>query len=176
LGSLPRLAGARTAASKEGIETTVGASAIEVFASEEGARRLVASVAPPAGLATNRTPEYLAWRYGFAPLHYRVVTRTSSIEDGLAVFHLRRRGSAIEATVCDVLVPEGAEKVERELMRTIASRTNADYLLRLDRRRLVPGALPVPRAGPVLTMRSVGGRPLPRMRDLSLTMGDIELF
>jgi hypothetical protein len=34
----------------------------------------------------------------------------------------------------------------------------------------------VPRSGPVLTMRSVDGSPLPRTRDMALTMGDIELF
>jgi GNAT superfamily N-acetyltransferase len=173
---LPRLVAARTAASKDAIPAAAGDSAADVFSDEPATRRLLASVGQGSHWTTNRTPAHLAWRYGFAPLHYRVVTHTSSLEDGLAVFHLRRRGPATEATVCEVLVPDRAEKVERSLIRRVASSTSADYLLRLDRRRVVPGSIPVPRAGPVLTMRSVDGRPLPRMKDLALTMGDIELF
>jgi GNAT superfamily N-acetyltransferase len=173
--SLLRIAQARVPASLNPVEMRVGERPADVLGDRAPVSRLLERVAPK-GIATTRTPEYLTWRYGFAPLHYRVVTHTSSIEDGLAVFHLRRRGGAIEATVCDVLVPAGDKRAERELTRRIASLTKADYLLRLDRRRFVPGAIPVPKAGPVLTMRSIDGRPLPRTSDLALTMGDIELL
>ena len=85
------------------------------------------------GLATTRTGDYLRWRYGFEKLRYRVVLAGSSTEDGLAVFHLRRRGRAIEATVCDVLVPDGSPGTEHRLMQEIA---------RLDACRLPPAHRP----------------------------------
>jgi GNAT superfamily N-acetyltransferase len=174
--SLWQLAGARTAASRYPIEMRVGEDPEQVFSDTDAVARLFSRIASHVGLATNRTPEYLRWRYGFAPLRYRVVLHSSSPEDGLAVFHLRRRGRAIEATVCDVMTPATAPHVEHQLMRKIAALTNADYLLRIDRRRVMRGFLPVPRNGPVLTFRSIDGRKIPTMTDLSLTMGDVELF
>jgi GNAT superfamily N-acetyltransferase len=174
--SLWQLAGARTAASRNPIEMRVGESPQDVFADVGSVSRLFDRVADHTGLATVRTPEYLRWRYGFTPLRYRVVLHTSSPEDGLAVFHLRRRGRAIEATVCDVMTPATAPHVEHQLMKKIAALTNADYLLRIDHRRWMRGFLPVPRNGPVLTFRSIDGRKVPTLADLSLTMGDVELF
>ena len=100
----------------------------------------------------------------------------SSPEDGMAVFRLRRRGRAIEATMCDVFVPEGASGTEHRLMKDIARLTGADYLLRIDNRRLIRRFVPLPKAGPILTARSVDGRQLPELDDLSLSMGDVELF
>jgi hypothetical protein len=38
------------------------------------------------------------------------------------------------------------------------------------------GFVPVPGNGPVLTFRSIDGRKIPTLADLSLTMGDVELF
>jgi hypothetical protein len=176
LWSLGRLAGARTAASLTAIEMRVGEHPDDVFCNTEAVSRLAHGALAARRWSTLRAPAYLRWRYGFAPLHYRVVMRSSSPEDGLAVFHLRRRGHAIEATVCDVLVPPGAAHVERELMRKIAALTNADYLLRIDRRRWLRGFVPVPRAGPIVTFRGIAGRKVPALADLSLTMGDVELF
>ena len=57
----------------------------------------ITSVARPTGLATLRTPEYLSWRYGFGPLAYRAVVAPGGVGEGLAVYRLRRRGSAGEA-------------------------------------------------------------------------------
>lgn len=171
-----QLAGARTAASRNPIEMRVGEEPVEVFADTAAVARLFSRVASHVGLATIRTPEYLRWRYGFAPLRYRVVLHTDSPEDGLAVFHLRRRGRAIEATVCDVMTPATTPHVEHELMKKISTLTNADYLLRIDHRRWMRGFVPVPNNGPILTFRSIDGRKIPTLNDLSLTMGDVELF
>jgi hypothetical protein len=75
-----------------------------------------------------------------------------------------------------VITPAATPWVEHELMRKIARLTGADYLLRIDRRRWMRGFLPVPKNGPVLTFRSIDGRKIPTLSDLSLTMGDVELF
>jgi hypothetical protein len=127
-------------------------------------------------LATAYSPAYLRWRYGFAPLGYRVVLDSESPGDGLAVFRLRRRGRAVEATVCDVLVPDGRRDVEQRLLKRIASVREADYLLRVDRRAYAHGFVRLPRIGPVLTFRSLDESLIPTMDDFSLTMGDLELF
>jgi hypothetical protein len=167
---------ARTAASLNPIEMRVGETPTDVFGDTHAVTRLLERLPRHTRLATVRSAAYLKWRYGFLPLRYRVVLGGSSPEDGLAVFHLRRRGRAIEATVCDVLVPEDASGVEHQLMRAIARLTQADYVLRIDRRRLLRGFVPLPRIGPVLTGRSIDGRMIPALADLSLSMGDVELF
>ena len=43
------------------------------------------------GLATSHTSEYFRWRYGFEPLHYRVI-RTKAAS---AVVRVRQRGPAV---------------------------------------------------------------------------------
>jgi GNAT superfamily N-acetyltransferase len=174
--SLWQLAGARTAASRNPVEMRVGERPDEVFSDAGAVQQLFSRVASHTGLSTVRSPEYLRWRYGFAPLRYRVVLHSSSPEDGLAVFHLRRRGRAIEATVCDVMTPATTPHVEHALMKKVVELTNADYLLRIDRRRWIRGFSPVPNTGPILTFRSIDGRRIPTLADLSLTMGDVELF
>lgn len=174
--SMWALLGARTAANRTPIEMRVGADASEVFDDTDAVGRLFRRLPSHHGLATIRTAEYLRWRYGFGRLRYRVVLGGSSPEDGLAVFHLRRRGRAVEATVCDVLVPDGAPGRGRALMHQIATLTEADYLLRVDRRRIMRGFVRVPRIGPILTGRSIDGRKVPALADLSLSMGDLELF
>ena len=176
LHSMYALLGARTAANRNPIEMRVGEDPVEVFGDTDAVGRLFRRLPSHHGLATIRTAEYLQWRYGFTGLRYRVVLGGSSPEDGLAVFHLRRRGRAVEATVCDVLVPDGVPGREHALMQQIAELTEADYLLRVDRRRLMRGCVRVPKNGPILTGRSIDGRKVPELDDLSLSMGDLELF
>ena len=176
LHSVWALLGARTAANRNPIEMRVGEDPAAVFSDTDAVGRLFRRLPSHHGLATIRTGEYLQWRYGFAGLRYRVVLGGSSPEDGLAVFHLRRRGRAVEATVCDVLVPDGARGREHALMHQIAELTEADYLLRVDRRRIMRGFVRVPKNGPILTGRSIDGRKVPALDDLSLSMGDLELF
>ena len=176
VSSLWQLAGARRPASLIPIEMHVGTPPSDVFSDDDALARLVMRLPVHEGLTSRRTPSYLRWRYGFSPLRYRVVAHSTDIEDGFAVFHLRRRGRAVEATICDVLVPEATPAVEHELMRRIGELTQADYLLRVDRRHVLQGFVPVPRTGPIVTFRSLDGRPVPHRRDLSFTMGDLELF
>jgi len=174
--SLWQLAGARTSASRDVLQCSVGERPEDVFAETSAVARLLNRLPVHHKVATTLTPQYLRWRYGLASLNYRVVMHSSSAEDGLAVFHLRRRGRAVEGTICDVLVPVEAAGAEARLMTKIASLTDVDYLLRIDRRRVLRGFVPIPRIGPVLAFRSINGDTTPRMDELSLSMGDVELF
>jgi len=176
LASWWQLAGARTAASLLPIEMHVGERPADVMTDDLSLARLVGRLPEHRGLTTRRTPEYLRWRYGNEALRYRVVLHSSTIDDGFAVFHLRRRGRAVEATICDVLVPAETPSVEHELVGRIGELTRADYLLRVDARRRVRGFLPLPGVGPLVTFRGLDGREVPGRRDLAFTMGDLELF
>ena len=85
---------------------------------------------------------------------------------------LRNRGPVLECTVCEVLAPPGI-KVRRSLSKLLA-RTGADMML------IAPGGASMGGVkaplGPVLTWRPIGRPGTPKMRDLTLTMGDLELF
>jgi hypothetical protein len=154
----------------------VGATPAEVFGDADAVDRLFARVHEPTGLTTVRTHEYLGWRYGFDPLHYRVALNGPTVEHGLAVFRLRRRGTAIEAAVCDVMVPRDEPGAERALMHAIRDLTKADYLLRIDPRLFSWGFTRIPRTGPILVCRSLDGRKVPRLDEVDLSLGDVELF
>jgi hypothetical protein len=95
----------------------------------------------------------------------------------LVLFRLRRRGSAVEAVVCDLLLPEPSPEIERSLLRAVARSTAATYLIRLGRPIIAPGPfVRVPRIGPTLTCRRLDGAPVPPLRDWDLTLGDVELL
>lgn len=182
-GALLTLARSRRPAALGAVATTVGLPAAEVLADRDAVARLLAGLPTPSGLATRHSPESLAWRYGLAALHYRAVPTGSpaaGIEDGLVVFHLRRRGSALEAVVCDVLAPGDGARGARAAATRIAAETGADYLLRLDRPGSPPvgrdGFMRVPRAGPVLTVRALCRQPPAAVAGWDLSMGDIEVF
>jgi GNAT superfamily N-acetyltransferase len=139
---------------------------------------LLDSVPRATGLATHRTPEYLRWRYGFAPLAYRAVTLDDDVRSGLAVFRLRRRGPALECALCEVLAPGGDRRAYRALVRSVARECGADYMLRIG--GLAPvrtGFVPVPGQGPVLTWYALADDPPGQhLGDWALTLGDVELF
>jgi hypothetical protein len=108
LRSIPKLAGARTAAEMWSDESSVGRPAGEVLADRDAVEALLARIGNGSRISTDRTPEFLHWRYRFAPLRYRAVSLGRGVEDGLVVFRVRKRGTATEATICEVLAPEGA--------------------------------------------------------------------
>ena len=178
-GGLVRIARARTPADRGAVPTQAGRPAAEVLTDPARAEALLALTPRPRGLSTRRSPEYLAWRYGPAALNYRLVSAPDSPEAGAVVFHLRRRGPALEAVVCEELVPAGAQNTRRRLLATVARETGADYLLRLRApgdRRPRQGFWPAPRVGPVLTAREITRPPARTLAGWDLTMGDIELF
>jgi GNAT superfamily N-acetyltransferase len=175
--SLLAISTARRPATPWSIEIRAGEPAAEVFADHDAIADLLSARPPESHLATARSPEFLAWRYGYDRLHYRVVLVDSSPSRGLAVFRLRRRGRAIEAVVADVLVPDADPLVTRSLMRDIARLTRADYLIRLSRSVISTGPfVRLPRAGPILVGRRLHDGPVPTLRTWDLALGDIELL
>lgn len=177
VGSLFALATARQPASLWSIEVRVGERATEVFSDRDAVAQLLAARGAAEGLSTARSPEFFAWRYGYEPLRYRVMLHGSSPADGLVVFRLRRRGSAVEAVVGDVLVPEAEPTVATELLREVARRTEASYVIQIRRPFVLSGPfVRMPRTGPILACRPLDSGAAPRLRDWNLTLGDIELF
>jgi predicted N-acetyltransferase YhbS len=155
----------RTGAEKWSEPTTVGQPAAEAL-SGTALESLLATLPVPAGWSTPRSPEYLRWRYGFEPLHYRAL----EVRDGLAVFRVRRRGPSREIALCEWLAPGPDRRALRRLVRAAG-----DYLIACD---LGPthGVLPLPGLGPVVTWRALGRSLVPALDDFSFRLGDLELF
>lgn len=177
LWSLLRTARARTPAERWGEETSAGEPAAVVLSEHARLAALLASQPPGEGVRTDRGPEYLAWRYGFEPLNYRVLLAGSSVDDGLLVFRLRRRGPAVEAVVDDVIVPEADRRVARRLLSAATRRTGADHAVRFTEPSLPrAGYLPLPGQGPTLVWREVTETEPPPAEAWNLSLGDVELF
>jgi predicted N-acetyltransferase YhbS len=175
--SMVTMARAGVAADKWSLPTAYGAPAAEVLHDVEAVGRLLASLEGAPGLRTRRTPAFLSWRYGFGPLAYRVVAAGPTPESGLVVFRLRRRGPAVEAAVCEVLVPAGAPRSARALLKEVARTSGADYVVRLGGPGEVrAGFLPLPGRGPTLLWRGVGDHTRPPLAEWRLSLGDVELM
>ena len=175
--SLAQLATARRPAARNSLPTAVGEPARDVLADQQAIARLLSTLRAPTGIVTASSPAYLQWRYGLPSLQYRVMSCGSSPEDGIIVFRLRERGRAVEAAICEVLVPERAAATTRPAMRRIARETKASYLLRLaspDGR--TRGFLPAPGVGPVLACRPLDGERAPDLVEWRLALGDVELL
>jgi hypothetical protein len=171
------IATARRAATRDPVPTTFGAAAPDALDDVAALDRLIASLLPVSGLSTRRTADYLRWRYGLRELGYRVLTHGTSVADGALVFRLRPRGAAVEAVVAETLVPNGDPARARALVGELAHSRAADYLMRLDRRRMTrDGFVRVPGMGPILVGRSLRNDSAPDHRGWEFGMGDVELL
>lgn len=168
--AFPQVLRARVPAQRWSEPCSAGLPAVELLATAE-AERLIASVSG-GGLRTLRSQEYLLWRYSFPALRYRAWLVGDQVEDGVAVFRIRRRGAAVEAAISEVLLPEGP--APRGWVRRLLSATGADYAVAL--RPAPAGMLPVPGQGPLLVWRAVGEDTEPPLAEWNLTLGDVELF
>ncbi len=169
--------------------TTLGQPASEMMADSNLPGLLQRATSSDPRLRTPRAPDYLAWRYDRTPVvGYRAAWEVSG-ESGAAVFfRLVSRGDLRELRVCDLIVPPDAGSVRcaRRLLRELCSTSGADYAAAMAapgtpaRRALMASLfLPVPRVGPVLTVRPLSSRvaPDPRHRNSwNLSIGDLELF
>ncbi|HUG84243.1 MAG TPA: GNAT family N-acetyltransferase [Euzebya sp.] len=162
-GKLMNLRGARTGADLRSIPTEVGVAAVDVI------DRAV-PVATAGRLHTQRSPEYLRWRYGLADLHYRAIAGPR----GVVIFRLRRRGTAVECVVADLLVRDA--QVARSAVRWLRHNSGADYLIGLASDPRPIGGIPIPGQGPMLTWRPLASSWRPELGDFAVSMGDIELF
>jgi GNAT superfamily N-acetyltransferase len=170
-----RLAGARRPADKWSLLTGAGVAAADAFADTDSVSRLLAGLDHTEDIRTRVDAAYLRWRYGFPPMRYRIATAGSTVEDGIAVFRFRRRGTAVEAVICDLLVPGEDRRLARELCRRVLDVAGADYALCLGRPR-ARGFLPLPGQGPMLTWRAIRDTTRPSLHQWDLSLGDVELF
>ena len=176
--SLGRILRARVPADLWSEPTDAGLRAGDALVDRTAVERLLASQRPPVGLRTRRTAPYLLWRYsGFEPLGYRAVTLAGGVEEGIALFRLRRRGTALEAAVSDVLATGGDARIAGSLLQAVDRRSRADHVVYMGgtgvwRARF----LPLPRQGPILTWRGLREARCPPLSTWQLTIGDVELF
>lgn len=176
VSALPRVLRARTPADLWSLPTTAGVPAADALADGTGLASLVESQPRSAAMRTRRTVEVLRWRYaGFPPLDYRAWWDDGGPAEGLALFRLRRRGPAVEATICDVLAPGGDRRREAALARGVLRAAGADYAVRSGA-SAGRGFVPLPGQGPQLTWYGIAGEAPPPIRDWRLCLGDIELF
>lgn len=179
---LTRMARARTPADLWSLECDAGVPATEVLA-DGGVSELLAAQPVSRGLRTHRTRAYLRWRYGFEPLHYRALV-AGDVRRGVVVFRLRRRGAAVEATVCELLVArERRGALRRQLVRRVLQESGADYALCSAADGRGASLLPVPGQGPTLTWRPAATPPRVLVRPgrsrggaWHLSLGDVELL
>ncbi|MCO5312199.1 MAG: GNAT family N-acetyltransferase [Microthrixaceae bacterium] len=173
-GALRRVAGAKAAANKWSEPLTIGLTSHEAFANEADVEALIGDQRS-GEFRTDRSGEYLRWRYSFEALQYRVVPVGDRISDGVVVVRIRRRGSALEATISEVLA--ASPKAFGATMRRILRETGADYAIAGGGTELArSGFVSVPRLGPILTWRPLGRPGVPLLNELDLELGDVELF
>lgn len=169
-GSLPRIARARTAADKWSTPCAVGQDVRHAEAELGDLIGLTPPLAAEGALSTDRTVEHLVWRYGFEPLHYRLVTT----DDAAAIVRLRRRGAANEAVLAEMFSPN--KSASRRLLRELRRTLDVDYILTLASPPHPAPWLPtLPRLGPRLTVRDLASSG-PELSQFRFALGDIELF
>jgi GNAT superfamily N-acetyltransferase len=155
---------------------------------DEQVTGLLAEVLRPRDDGRLRTPRdlaYLRWRYGQAPLldYAAVAEAEGGSYRGLAIFRVRPRSGAWEATVAELLVPSGDRRTARRLLRRVAAAAPVDHLtLRAPEGTALAAAaagfLPAPR-GIRFVVRVVGGATRPDPTDpraWALSLGDVEVF
>jgi glycosyltransferase involved in cell wall biosynthesis/predicted N-acetyltransferase YhbS len=121
-------------------------------------------------IVTDRSADFLAWRYGTPLLGYRAVTSGS----GALVVRGRQRGGAREMVLADSVGVDGVDS-DREAAGALSS-AGFDHVLRCGSPSLRRGFLPLPGGGPVLTFRSLSLGAMPPLANWQLAMGDVELF
>jgi len=177
VGSLLAAARARVPAEKWSLPTDAGLPAIDALGDRDRVAALLQACGDGDGLRTRRTPEFMAWRYGFAPLAYRVMLAGERLADGIVVFRLRRRGAAIEAAVCDAVVPDEPPVSVSGLLGKLLRESGADYAVRIGGRHAGrAGSFPLPGQGPTLVWRNVSETVMAPAEDWRLVLGDVELF
>jgi GNAT superfamily N-acetyltransferase len=173
-GGILRMAGARVPADLWSAESGAGEPAAAVLEDDTAISELLGSQPRSGAMVTRRSAEYLRWRYAFEPLCYRAVVIRGDAARGLAIFRVRKRGTAREAALCELLVPEADAGTGRRLVREATRTVGADYLLSTARPR--DGCVPLPRLGPILTCRPLRDSAQLGRRDWNLTLGDVELL
>jgi GNAT superfamily N-acetyltransferase len=106
-------------------------TAAEALARADEVSQLLDAVREPSNrLETDRTVDYLRWRYATVPtLDYRAVRddRGGGL-NGLALFRVRSRGQSWETTVTELLVPPQDVTTAHRLIREVRRAAGVDHL------------------------------------------------
>ena len=181
LRTLPKLRGARAPGDLWSIPGSPGESAAEALAGADEVAKFLSSVSPRAALSgcysTNITVEFLQWRYGKCPIGYRIWLAGNAMQDGIVIFRQRRRGTAMETVIAEVIFPgDCSARFIRHTCRELLKATRSDYAVALGSTR-PRGWVPLSRSGPLLTWRPLQwSGEVPGLSSWSLSTGDIELF
>ena len=176
LRALPRILRARRPAERWSHPSAAGVPAAEALSDRAVVDQLLSALGSSSRLRTRRSVEYLQWRYGWEELGYRAIAVSSDPTEGLALFRTRRRGPAVEASLCELLVPNGDLGIVRRLVRNVARAVEADHVIALSPPGLRGGLVPLPTVGPMLTWRALAMEEAPPRSAWALTLGDVELF
>jgi GNAT superfamily N-acetyltransferase len=161
--------------------------ASQVLRFQEPLEALLAGAgSPEPRIHTEWDLRYLRWRYGEAPLDYRVVEeRQGDRLLGAAIFRVRRRGVLVETAVAELLAAPGDGQTARRLLRRVIAAAQADYVTCLfprgspvARATRRSGFLPAPRGVTfVVNQLRSDVRPDPAdLRSWALSLGDVEVF
>ena len=165
---------ARVPAEHFSLPCTVGVPVADVLGDQPAVEQLLAARAVDPRLRTRLDCSVLRWRYGGELLEYRAIVASAGIDQGVAIFRIRRRGPAREAALVLLVAPPGRRTgVVKEFRRAV--RHVADYAVALGDRPALSW-VSLPGAGPMLTWRAVDATAMPAASEWSLTLGDIELF
>lgn len=164
------VARSRTAASLWPIEFGIGEPIAEVL----GRIDVVPVCADdPRSLVTNRSDDFVRWRYGLTSLGYRAV----AVGEGVLIVRSRRRGDSRELDVLDILDRAGDRTAQCDrVVSSILASVGATHAVRLGGPDLRAGFVAFPGGGPRLTFRSVVEQACPPLTQWRLGLGDVELF
>jgi GNAT superfamily N-acetyltransferase len=174
VGGLAKLRSARVPAELWSFPSNGGVPAAEALA-DDGLGELLDGQPHVRGAVTRRSVAFLRWRYGLPELGYRAVTGTRGVRDGVALFRVRRRGSALETAICDVLAPGGNRRTISALARDALHIAEGGHGVGLGPVR-PRGFVGLPRSGPILTRRALASDAPVDLGAWVLSLGDVELF
>lgn len=141
-------------------------------------------------LTTSLTPEYLRWRYRWIPgFTYRTSYELDRNGSAAAIYRFRKQRGLTELRICQLLVGSGRQSMRTAIsvVRRLAKENGADYVSAMaapetpERKVLIrAGFLPLPRFGPILTVRALTGPSsdvdVVARHNWRLSIGDLELF
>jgi hypothetical protein len=79
-------------------------------------------------LKTERTREYLRWRYGRFEDYRAICVPGAGAADGVAVFRCRRHGAFWVSHVCEVLVERDDRRLVRRLLQGVRDAAPVDFI------------------------------------------------
>jgi GNAT superfamily N-acetyltransferase len=140
-------------------------------------------------LQTSMNVQYIEWRYANNP-GFAYFTTWKCSNDGAAaiIFRESRRGNLRELRLCQILLNSSpsSSSVAKHLISEVIKKSRPDYAVGMstaanERKALLgAGFIPLPRAGPIFTVRQLNETPetayLFDRSAWSLCIGDLELF